>query len=89
MFELLRSHNPVLVSCLSAGLDAAGIRCFVFDEHTSSAYGGALGAIASRVMVADEDKAAALGVLEALEAVAGGGESATTGSADSVAGRHD
>jgi len=68
MFELKRSHDPVLVSYLAAGLDAAGIRFVVFDEHTSGLYGGALAAIAARVMVADEDKAAALRVLSQVEA---------------------
>lgn len=67
MFELLRSHDPVLVSFVTASLDAAGVRCFVFDAHTSGVYGGALAAIASRVMVADADREAALAVLAAAE----------------------
>lgn len=66
MFELLRSDDPVLLSYVEAGLEAAGIASFIFDAHTSSAYGGALAAVARRIMVADEDKAAALCILEAI-----------------------
>lgn len=76
MFELLRSQDPVFVSYVTAGLEAAGIRSFVFDAHTSGIYGGALAAIASRVMVADEDRDAALAVLQLAEARAGGDDPA-------------
>ncbi|MCU0837476.1 MAG: DUF2007 domain-containing protein [Rhodospirillales bacterium] len=72
MFELLRNSDPVLISRLDAALKAAGIRCFVFDIHTASAYGGALAAVASRMMVADEDRGAALQVLASIEADACG-----------------
>ena len=55
MFELVRSDDPVLLSWLEARLSEAGIEMAVFDTHTSSAFGGVLGTIARRVMVAEED----------------------------------
>jgi hypothetical protein len=55
MFELVRSDNPVLLSWLEARLTEAGIEMAVFDAHTSSAFGGTLGTVVRRVMVAEED----------------------------------
>jgi hypothetical protein len=68
MFELVRSNDPVLLSYLTAGLKAAGISAFVFDAHTSSAYGGALPDVVRRVMVAERDTAAALRIRDAIMA---------------------
>ncbi len=68
MFELLRTSDPVMISRVDAALHDAGIRCFIFDVHTSWAYGGALAAVASRMMVDDEDRTAALRVLASIEA---------------------
>lgn len=70
MIELLRSQDPVFLSRLSAELAAAGIRCFIFDAYTSGVYGGALAAVAHRVVVAEEDAPAARRVLAAIEAEA-------------------
>ncbi len=52
MKELTRTADPVLVSWLEARLREAGIDAVVFDELTSGIYGGAVDAIACRVMVA-------------------------------------
>jgi hypothetical protein len=68
MFELLRVDNSVFLSCLTSGLDAAGIPWFLFDEHTSSAYGGALPAVVQRLMVAEDDAERSLDVLREVTA---------------------
>ena len=51
MMELIRTADPVLLSWLQARLREAGIDAVVFDGLTSGIYGGALDAIARRVMV--------------------------------------
>lgn len=54
MVELTRSNDPVLLSWLRVRLADAGIEFAVFDSHTSSAYMGGLAAVASRVMVPED-----------------------------------
>ncbi|GAB6053875.1 hypothetical protein JCM17960_26950 [Magnetospira thiophila] len=55
MKELMRTDDPVRLSWLLARLEGASIPAQVFDQHTSSAYGGVLRALRCRVMVAEED----------------------------------
>lgn len=54
MMELTRSNDVVLLSWLRARLAGAGIEFAVFDAHTSSAYMGGLAAVASRIMVIED-----------------------------------
>lgn len=55
MVELLRTDDPVLLGWLRNRLSEEGIEIHVFDAHTSSLYGGAVDAIAARVMVDEAD----------------------------------
>jgi len=66
MQELLRTNDFVLVSYLEAVLADAGIAAVVLDAHTAVLEGSA-GAIPRRVMVADEDLAAAQRLLAAIQ----------------------
>ena len=63
MIELIRTDDPVLLSWLQARLAEIGIEAVVFDGHTSSAYGGALDTVCSRLMVAEDDHSRALRVV--------------------------
>lgn len=58
MKELIRTNDMVFISWLQAVLGAEGIEIFVLDVHASVLEGSA-GAIPRRVMVIDEDHAAA------------------------------
>jgi hypothetical protein len=60
MVEVLRTDDPVMLGWLRNRLGEAGIEAHVFDSHTSSLYGGALDALAARVMVDEADAARAL-----------------------------
>ena len=71
MRELLRTNDFVLVSYLEAVLADAGIAAVVLDAHTSVLEGSA-GAIPRRVMVEDEDFAAAQRLLDAIRRDSGG-----------------
>jgi hypothetical protein len=55
MIELTRTEDVVFASWLEMRLAEAGIKAYVLDAYTSGLYGGALGAIQRRVMVAEED----------------------------------
>lgn len=55
MIELVRTDDPVLVTWLQSRFAEAGIAACVFDAHTASAYGGALGLVGRRIMVAESD----------------------------------
>jgi hypothetical protein len=55
MVELLRTGDVVMLGWLCNRLREAGIETHVFDAHTSSLYGGALDAVAARVMVDEVD----------------------------------
>ena len=55
MIELIRTGDAVLVSWLEMRLSEQGIKAFVLDDFTCSLYGGALDAIARRVMVDEAD----------------------------------
>ena len=63
MVELLRSNDLVYLSWVEAELASEGIPVLVMDHHTS-AIEGSIGAIPRRVMVADEDYARAVAVIE-------------------------
>lgn len=63
MKEIVRTNDPALISWLQALLRDAGIEAVLFDSHTSILEGSA-GAIPRRLMVADDDYAAARKALE-------------------------
>jgi len=58
MKEILRTNDAVLVSAITALLDGAGIRHLVFDQNMS-VLEGSLGVLPRRVLVADDEVAAA------------------------------
>jgi hypothetical protein len=66
MKELFRSNNIVYLSYAQAVLKDAGIEAIVFDGHMSVAE-GSIGALQRRLMVADDDEAAARRVLREAE----------------------
>jgi hypothetical protein len=56
--ELVRTNDPVLVSAIEALLKAAGIRHLILDQNMS-VLEGSLGVLPRRVMIGDDDTAAA------------------------------
>ncbi len=62
MKELVRTNDIVLVSAVGALLDGAKIRHVVFDQNMS-VLEGSLGVLPRRVLVAEDDLAAARRVL--------------------------
>jgi hypothetical protein len=62
MRELVRTNDTVLVSAVGALLAAAGIHHLVFDQNMS-VLEGSLGVLPRRVLVADDEFAAARRVL--------------------------
>lgn len=58
MREIVRTNDAVLVSAIGALLDGAKIRYLVFDQNMS-VLEGSLGVLPRRLLVADEDLAAA------------------------------
>jgi hypothetical protein len=62
--EILRTNDAVLLSWSQAVLTEYGIESVVLDTHTSILE-GSIAAIQRRLMVADEDHAAAMRQLEA------------------------
>ena len=58
MQELVRTNDAVLVSAIGALLDGAKIKHLVFDQNMS-VLEGSIGVLPRRVLVADEDVAAA------------------------------
>ena len=58
MKEILRTNDAVLVSAVGALLDGAGIPHLVLDQNMS-VLEGSLGILPRRVLVADDDVAAA------------------------------
>lgn len=62
MRELVRTNDAVLVSAIGALLDGAGIHHLVFDQNMS-VLEGSLGVLPSRVLVPDDEFAAARRVL--------------------------
>lgn len=63
MVELIRSNDVVHLSWAQAMLEAAGIPCLLVDAHVSSIEGN-IGAFPRRLLVAAEDRAAAVRLLE-------------------------
>ncbi len=72
MKELLRSNDVVLLSWLEALLADAKIGSVTLDLHTS-VLEGSISAIPRRLMVADEDYAAARRLVDAAHAAGDGG----------------
>ncbi|MGB1547824.1 MAG: DUF2007 domain-containing protein [Alphaproteobacteria bacterium] len=66
MKELLRTNDPVFLSCLMARLKDEAIEAIVLDSHMSILEGSA-NAIPRRVMVADDDFSRAQTILEETE----------------------
>ncbi|MFC3231524.1 DUF2007 domain-containing protein [Marinibaculum pumilum] len=62
MIELLRTNDAVLISYVQALLADAGVEAVVLDQHTSNLE-GSIGALPRRIMVLEEDEAAARGAL--------------------------
>lgn len=58
MRELIRVNDPVLLSAIGALLDGAGIRYVVLDQNMS-VIEGSIGILPRRIMVDDENVAAA------------------------------
>jgi hypothetical protein len=58
MREIVRTNDMILVSAVGALLDGAGIKHLVFDQNMS-VLEGSLGVLPRRVLVSDEDVAAA------------------------------
>ncbi len=63
MVPVLKSVNPATINFVEAVLKEAQIDCFVMDQH-ASIIDGSIGAIPRRVMVIEEDVAAAIRALE-------------------------
>ena len=62
MKELLRTNDAVVISFAESLLKDAGIGCFVADQNMS-VLDGSIGVLPRRVMVADDDLAAARRIL--------------------------
>jgi hypothetical protein len=58
MRELIRTNDAVLVTAVEALLKAARIRCMVADQNMS-VMEGSIGILPRRILVADDDVAAA------------------------------
>lgn len=63
MQPVIKTTNPVTLNFAEVVLKEAEIICFVMDQHVSMIE-GSIGAIPRRLMVADEDLAAATRALE-------------------------
>lgn len=63
MIELVRTNDAVLISYIEALMRDAGIGYFVADRNMSIAE-GSIGILARRVMVIEDDKAAARRLLK-------------------------
>ena len=62
MKELIRTNDAVLISFVESLLKDAGIGCFVADQNMS-VLDGSIGVLPRRVMVVDDDLAAARRIL--------------------------
>lgn len=62
MRELVRTNDMVLISAVGSLLDGAGIRHLVFDQNMS-VLEGSLGMLPRRILVAENDVAAARSLL--------------------------
>ena len=63
MREILRTNDRVLISAVTALLDAAGIKSMVFDQNMS-VLEGSLGMLQARVLVAEGHELQARRLLE-------------------------
>lgn len=59
MVEVFATNDPVRLSFAEAVLRQAGVEAVVLDSHTAGLFAGALPWIKRRVLVAEEDEAAA------------------------------
>lgn len=65
MRELIRTNDVALISFLEAALAAEGITLLVLDSY-ASVVDGSMGMVPRRLVVDDDDHAAACAVVEAL-----------------------
>jgi hypothetical protein len=72
MQEVLRTNDPVLASFVESVLGDAGIRVLVADVNMS-VLEGSLGVLPRRVLVGDDDVAAARRLIATIEAGSPGG----------------
>ncbi|WP_292899738.1 MULTISPECIES: putative signal transducing protein [unclassified Nitratireductor] len=63
MIELIRTNDPVVISFVESLLRDAGIAFFVADQNMSIME-GSLGILPRRVMIDEDDQAAALQLLK-------------------------
>jgi hypothetical protein len=63
MREILRSNDTVLINFAQSLLKQAGIGCFLADQHMSVAE-GSIGAFPRRLLVGEQDLAAAKRTLD-------------------------
>ena len=66
LIEILKTTDPTVIAAARAYLQGEAIEFFLLDVHMSGLYGGALGFIPQRLMVADEDAARARMILRPL-----------------------
>lgn len=76
MKELAKSNDPVFLSWAQAVLKDAGIPCYLFDAHMS-VLDGSIGILPRRLMVSDDDLAAAEKLLAEAAPPEDGAESGT------------
>lgn len=67
MRAVLVTNDVVRLAAAEAALKAAGVESFVFDAGMSATE-GSIGVFPRRLMVVDEDEAAARAILSALDA---------------------
>ncbi len=63
MKAVFQDTSPVRLSHVRYLLGEAGIKTYHFDQHTSMAFGGAIGMVPQRIMVGDDDYDRALDIL--------------------------
>jgi len=65
VIEIARFHSPAEAQIARGALEAAGIHAVLFDANLSAAYGGAVRFAPARLMVEEQDEAAARAFLAA------------------------
>lgn len=66
LIEILRTTDLTVIAAARAYLQGEAIEFFLLDVHTSGLYGGALGYVPQRLMVAEEDAVRARLILRPL-----------------------
>jgi hypothetical protein len=69
MKEIFASSDPGEIAFLQSVFEDAGIKIFLFDQHTSQMLGGLGGGFTPcRIMVSESDYEAALDILDEIDA---------------------